>query len=62
MSAQVGIKSMCLRLIGIDINYSKQCYVYAPSTPTNTHNMLTHTQAALWHLIVKLRASQQADH
>lgn len=44
MSAQVGIKSDCLPtvcrqlrlpapfqlLIGIDINYSKQCYAYAP--------------------------------
>lgn len=40
MSAQVGIKSDCLPTvchqlhfssrIGIDINYSKQCYAYAP--------------------------------
>lgn len=50
MSAQVGIKSDCLPTvchqlyfstrIGIDINYSKQCYAYAPlHTHTCRHSL-----------------------
>lgn len=49
MSAQVGIKSDCLPTvchqlhfstrIGIDINYSKQCYAYAPNTQAGRHTL-----------------------